>query len=118
MWRFLGVKLTWLGRSCFLLTTRDHKRVIFDPYLDLCQEHVETPFPPPDVICVSHGHLDHFADVPDLVHGDSPTLVIPHHYRPYGRLPAADLDVSAQALHSLAPGTKWRSPEEMESINL
>ena len=70
------MELTWLGRSCFQLTTSDHKRVVFDPYLDLYREHVETTFPPPDVICVSHGHLDHFADVPDLVRGDSPTLIV------------------------------------------
>lgn len=32
--------------------------------------------PPPDIVCVSHGHLDHSADVPDLVRGNSPTLVV------------------------------------------
>ena len=28
------------------------------------------------MICVSHGHLDHFAAVPDLVRGDSPAQVV------------------------------------------
>ena len=52
--------------------TRDGTRVLFDPFLEWC------PRPPaaPDVICVSHGHLDHFAAVPDLVRGDSPAQVV------------------------------------------
>jgi len=70
------MRLTWLGRSCFQLTARDRTRVLFDPYLDLWRDREKSPFPPPDVICVSHGHLDHFADVPDLVRGDSPALVV------------------------------------------
>jgi glyoxylase-like metal-dependent hydrolase (beta-lactamase superfamily II) len=66
------MELTWLGRSCFEIVTRDGTRVLFDPFLEWC------PQPPvtPDVICVSHGHLDHFADVPDLVRGDSPAQVV------------------------------------------
>ena len=70
------MELTWLGRSCFQLVTRHHERVLFDPYLNLYRERTATPFPLPDVICVSHGHPDHFADVPDLVRGDSPALVV------------------------------------------
>ena len=66
------MELTWLGRSCFQVVTRDDTRVLFDPFLEWC------PQPPvtPDVICVSHGHLDHFADVLDLVRGDSPAQVV------------------------------------------
>jgi L-ascorbate metabolism protein UlaG (beta-lactamase superfamily) len=70
------MELTWLGRSCFQLITRHQERILFDPYLNLYRERTTTPFPLPDVICVSHGHPDHFADVPDLVRGDSPALVV------------------------------------------
>ena len=46
------------------------------------------------------------------------SLVIPHHYRAYGRLPAADLDVFAQELARLAPKTELRFLQEMKSIDL
>lgn len=68
--------LRWLGRSCFELTVHDRARVLFDPFLDRYKERFLAPFSPPDVICVSHGHLDHFADVPELVRGDSSALVV------------------------------------------
>jgi L-ascorbate metabolism protein UlaG (beta-lactamase superfamily) len=45
-------------------------------------------------------------------------LVIPHHYRAYGKLPAADLDVFAQKLESLGRGIELRVLEEMETITL
>lgn len=67
-----AMQLTWLGRSCFQVVTRDGTRVLFDPFLEWCPQPPATP----DVICVSHGHLDHFVAVPDLVRGDSPTQVV------------------------------------------
>lgn len=70
------VGLTWLGRSCFELETPQSQRVLFDPYLDLYRRQQAPNYPPPDMICVSHGHLDHFADVPGLIRGDSPALVV------------------------------------------
>ena len=74
------MELTWLGRSCFQMITRRRSRVLFDPFLDWYEGQGGPPLPLPDMICVSHGHLDHFADVPDLVRGDSPAQVvaIPH----------------------------------------
>jgi L-ascorbate metabolism protein UlaG (beta-lactamase superfamily) len=45
-------------------------------------------------------------------------LVIPHHYRAYGKLPAANLDVFAQRLGSLGHGIELRMMKEMETINL
>ncbi|MBN1138960.1 MAG: MBL fold metallo-hydrolase [Anaerolineae bacterium] len=69
-------ELTWLGRSCFELRTRRGQRILFDPYLERYRARYGAGYPPPDMICVSHGHLDHFADVPDLIRGDSPALVV------------------------------------------
>ena len=45
-------------------------------------------------------------------------LIIPHHYRAYGQLPAADMDVFAETLRRLAPVTELRLLKEMESIEL
>ncbi len=70
------MELTWLGRSCFQVTTCHQVRILFDPFLDWYRERELPPLPPSDVICVSHGHLDHFADVPDLIRSQSPAQVV------------------------------------------
>lgn len=70
------MQLTWLGRSCFQLMTADRTHILFDPYLKYYRAHSATPYPLPDMICVSHGHLDHFGDVPGLIGTDSPALVV------------------------------------------
>jgi L-ascorbate metabolism protein UlaG (beta-lactamase superfamily) len=69
-------ELTWLGRSCFEIKMRQSQRMLFDPYLELYRIRYGAAYPAPDMICVSHGHLDHFADVPGLIRGDSPALVV------------------------------------------
>jgi len=89
------MELTWLGRSCFQLMTRHRTRVIFDPYLEQYRERGLPPLPLPDLICVSHGHLDHFADVPDLVRGDSPAQVVA-------------IPELCRALRELLPETRYR----------
>ena len=70
------MQLTWLGRSCFQLITVRQTRILFDPYLKHYQKQHQGPFPFPDMMCVSHGHLDHFGDVPALVRDNSPALVV------------------------------------------
>ncbi|MBN1876957.1 MAG: MBL fold metallo-hydrolase [Anaerolineae bacterium] len=70
------MQLTWLGRSCFELITARQTRILFDPYLDYYQEQHQVPYPFPDMVCVSHGHPDHFNDVPALIRDGSPALVI------------------------------------------
>jgi L-ascorbate metabolism protein UlaG (beta-lactamase superfamily) len=47
------------------------------------------------MICVSHGHLDHFADVPDLIRGDSPAQVVA-------------IPQLCRALRELIPETRYR----------
>jgi len=89
------MKLTWLGRSCFQLVTPNQIRTLFDPYLELYRRQNGAPYPCPDIICASHGHLDHFADVPELVRGDSPALVV--------AIPRL-----CRALRKLIPETKHR----------
>lgn len=105
------MKLTWLGRSCFQLTTQYRTRIIFDPYFDLYRERLRASFPPPEMICVSHGHLDHFSDVPDLVRGDSPALVvaIPHLCR-------ALRELMPETQHRLFP-IPWDDQVEVEGVH-
>jgi L-ascorbate metabolism protein UlaG (beta-lactamase superfamily) len=37
------MQLTWLGRSCFEIVTRDDTRVLFDPFLEWCPQPPVTP---------------------------------------------------------------------------
>jgi L-ascorbate metabolism protein UlaG (beta-lactamase superfamily) len=103
-------ELTWLGRSCFELKTRRRQRVLFDPYLGLYRARKASKYPAPDMICVSHGHLDHFADVPDLIRGDSPALVVatPRLCRALGKL-------IPETQHRLFP-LPWDDQFEVEGI--
>ena len=65
------VEVLWLGQSCFRITTPSGKVIVTDPWL------VQNPKTPPeykklealgkvDVLLVTHGHADHFADAPAL----------------------------------------------------
>jgi L-ascorbate metabolism protein UlaG (beta-lactamase superfamily) len=65
------VEVMWLGQSCFRITTPTGKVIVTDPWL------IQNPKTPPeykklealgkiDVLLVSHGHADHFADAPAL----------------------------------------------------
>jgi L-ascorbate metabolism protein UlaG (beta-lactamase superfamily) len=65
------VEVLWLGQSCFRITTPSGKVIVTDPWL------IKNPKTPAaykklealgkvDVILVTHGHADHFADGPAL----------------------------------------------------
>ena len=65
------VEVLWLGQSCFRITTPTGKVIVTDPWL------LQNPKTPPeyrklealgkvDVLLVTHGHADHFADAPAL----------------------------------------------------
>jgi L-ascorbate metabolism protein UlaG (beta-lactamase superfamily) len=64
-------QVLWLGQSAFRITTPGGKVIVTDPWLK------PNPLTPPqyknlealgkvDVLLVTHGHLDHFADAPEL----------------------------------------------------
>ena len=59
-----ALSITWFGHSTFVVITPGGKRIVFDPWL------TGNPKAPAgaridkaDVICVTHGHSDHTADV-------------------------------------------------------
>ena len=66
-----GVKVQWLGQSAFKITTPSGKNILIDPWLK------SNPLTPAeykdlknlgkiDVLLVTHGHWDHFADAPEI----------------------------------------------------
>ncbi len=74
------MNLTWLGHSTVLIEL-DGTRVLTDPVLRRRVSHLVRVGPapatpaPPDVILISHGHLDHL-DLPSLERFPSETLVV------------------------------------------
>ena len=65
--RIVLASLTWLGHASFRLDTSDGKRVYVDPWLSgpTTPDGEKDP-DRADVIAVTHGHGDHFGDVPAL----------------------------------------------------
>lgn len=58
------MKLTYFGHSCFLVES-DRARLLFDPFItpNPLAGHIDISKIPADLILLSHGHVDHVADV-------------------------------------------------------
>jgi len=68
--------ITWYGHATFVVTTPGGKRIVFDPWL------TGNPKAPAgakidraDVICVTHGHSDHTADVVNVARATGAPVV-------------------------------------------
>ena len=66
-----GVSVQWLGQSAFKITSPTGKTIITDPWLKanpLTPKEFKTleNLGKVDVLLVTHGHLDHFADAPAI----------------------------------------------------
>ena len=71
-----GNAVTWLGHGTWLWTTSQGKRILVDPFLannPTCPDDLKDPGPV-DAVLVTHGHIDHIADLAAFV-GDSGTPV-------------------------------------------
>lgn len=71
------MELTWLGHGSFRFDTNDGTRVYVDPFLNYnpkCPDDEKEP-ERIDVIAVTHGHMDHVADLVDLVKKHDPIFV-------------------------------------------
>ena len=72
-----GIKLTWLGHSCFRIETPAGKSLIVDPWL------VQNPATPDDMkdqpamdsLLLTHGHFDHIGDALTLAKKYNPKIV-------------------------------------------
>jgi L-ascorbate metabolism protein UlaG (beta-lactamase superfamily) len=92
-----GVSVQWLGQSAFKITSPQGKVIITDPWLKA------NPLTPiefktlenlgkVDVLLVTHGHVDHFADAPTIAKLNSIPMYAP-----------GDMNASVVALGILPP---------------
>ena len=71
--------ITWLGHSAFWIVTDENLKILIDPFISnnpSCSVAVEELRP--DVICVTHGHSDHFGDTMELAHRTGAVVVCNH----------------------------------------
>lgn len=72
-----GIKLTWLGHATFRIETPEGKTLYLDPWIagnPMCPEN-EKNVRKADVLVITHGHFDHFADAVELAKRDGTTSV-------------------------------------------
>ena len=71
------MKLKWLGHSAFELTSKRGLNILIDPFI---QVNPACPLKPadlhPDIICITHGHADHFGDVVEIARNNPDLIVI------------------------------------------
>ncbi|PKL68635.1 MAG: metal-dependent hydrolase [Methanobacteriales archaeon HGW-Methanobacteriales-1] len=73
------MNLRWLGHSAFELITEENLKILIDPFISnnpsctLPVEEMEA-----DLICITHGHADHFGDALEIANRTS-ALVIANH---------------------------------------
>lgn len=74
------MKLKWLGHSAFELISKRGVNILIDPFI---QANPACPLKAddmhPDIICITHGHADHFGDVIEISRRN-PQLVIITNY--------------------------------------
>ncbi|HMK53334.1 MAG TPA: metal-dependent hydrolase [Methanobacteriaceae archaeon] len=73
------MKIIWLGHSAFEIVTDDGLRILIDPFITenpSCSCRLDEVSA--DVICVTHGHTDHFGDTVEIAQKDH-SLVICNH---------------------------------------
>ncbi|MDE3024168.1 MAG: metal-dependent hydrolase [Acidobacteriota bacterium] len=71
------MELTWIGHGSFRFDTKDGTRVYVDPFLThnpKCPDAEKEP-ERVDVIAVTHGHMDHIANVADLAKKHGATVI-------------------------------------------
>jgi len=73
------MEIRWLGHSAFEIISDENVKILIDPFISnnpSCQVPVEELSP--DLICVTHGHADHFGDAMEISNSNSIPIVANH----------------------------------------
>lgn len=74
------MNLKWLGHSAFELISDDGTNILVDPFI---QANPACPLKvndlKPDIVCITHGHADHYGDVIELAQ-NNPNLIVISNY--------------------------------------
>ncbi|MGL6298559.1 MAG: metal-dependent hydrolase, partial [Methanobacteriaceae archaeon] len=73
------MKIKWLGHSAFEIITENDLKILIDPFISnnpVCQVPVEEFSP--DLICISHGHADHFGDAMEIANLTNANVLANH----------------------------------------
>ncbi|MBQ7928061.1 MAG: metal-dependent hydrolase [Methanobrevibacter sp.] len=71
------MNLRWLGHSAFEMTSNSGLKILVDPFIQAnpaCPLKVSEVHP--DVVCITHGHADHFGDVVEIARANPDLVVI------------------------------------------
>jgi L-ascorbate metabolism protein UlaG (beta-lactamase superfamily) len=78
------MRITWLGHSAFQIVTDKDLHILIDPFI------TDNPSCPcsldqvqADVICITHGHQDHFGDTLELARRDDSLVICIHELAKY-----------------------------------
>ncbi len=78
------MKIRWLGHSAFFISTPKDVNILIDPFISdnpACPLEVEDL--KADIICVTHGHKDHFGDTAELAERNGATIICNHEHSVY-----------------------------------
>ena len=73
------MKIEYFGHSAFQITSEEGMKILIDPFISgnpACTTAVETMNP--DVILVTHGHVDHFGDALEIANNSGATVIATH----------------------------------------
>jgi len=78
------MKIRWFGHSAFEITTDENLKILIDPFISnnpVCPVTVEEVNA--DIICVTHGHTDHFGDAMEIANRSGAVIVSNHEHSVY-----------------------------------
>lgn len=73
------MEITWFGHSAFKIKTEDNLKILIDPFISnnpVCTYPVEEI--DADIICITHGHSDHFGDALEIANRTG-ALILSNH---------------------------------------
>ncbi|MGZ7047727.1 MAG: metal-dependent hydrolase [Methanobacterium sp.] len=78
------MEIEWFGHSAFQIVTDENLKILIDPFISnnpvcpVAVEEIEA-----DIICVSHGHADHFGDTMEIANRTGAVIIGNHEHSVY-----------------------------------